>query len=147
MKKWLLAAAIFIGAPAQAHPINELHPIAEDLNANYSKVVDCVESIEAGTSLYPVCDYLASRGAQVLDIFVRSLEAENIPVTVENRKKLKDVAWREMTLWELGYGAWILSDDDIERGSKYLGRHRLDLVRVYMSDETYNKLLKGGFLD
>lgn len=147
MKKWLLAAALFFSASAMAHPIKELYPIAEDLNENYSKVAACVRSIDSSDVLVPVCDYLASRGAQVLTVLVHSLEADGIEVKRENRRELKDIAWRELSLWELSYGAWVLTDDDLERGSKYLGKERPDLIRPHMTEETYNKLEKGGFLD
>lgn len=145
MKKLVLLALFSMGAIA--HPIEKLYPLATDLNDNYEQVENCSIAIETNAPLEVTCDYLADRGAQVLEILVESLEAENIPVLKENRRALKDIAWDNLSLWEIGYGAWVLTDTTLEDSSKYLGRKRPDLIKPYLKPGTFEKLDKGGFLE
>lgn len=136
-----------MSASVMAHPIEQLYPVSQELRSNYTSIVECDNAITQNMFIDQKCEYVAKTGAGVLEILVSSLEYENVPVLRANRKELRSIAWENLSLWEIGYGWWVLDDARVKRTTKYLGKHRPDLIRPYLSNVTYNKLKEGNFID
>jgi hypothetical protein len=129
----------------QAHPLDELVDIFDELQ--YDTVEQCQEIIDTNPVAVPEspqCQYLAEKGARVIEVIALSMAAEGIPVHKDNRRELITPAILEVGLFD---ATVVIADAmDVSDASVYIGKNHPEMVEKYIRPEMVDTLTKAGLL-